>query len=40
MLSFPYQISINFYFLQLGRATVHNPKTGKLETADYRVSKR
>ncbi|XP_060574023.1 prolyl 4-hydroxylase subunit alpha-1-like isoform X2 [Ruditapes philippinarum] len=24
---------------KLGRATVHNPKTGKLETAGYRVSK-
>ncbi|XP_052262692.1 prolyl 4-hydroxylase subunit alpha-1-like isoform X3 [Dreissena polymorpha] len=24
---------------KLGRATVHNPKTGKLETATYRVSK-
>ena len=27
-------------FTQLGRATVHNAKTGKLETATYRVSKR
>ena len=28
------------FFLQLNRATVHNPVTGKLEYANYRISKR
>ena len=28
------------FVLQLNRATVHNPVTGKLEYANYRISKR
>ena len=38
--SLAFWLSFTFFFLQLNRATVHNPVTGKLEYANYRISKR
>ena len=33
-------IMLVFFFFQLNRATVHNPITGQLEFAHYRISKK